>query len=77
MSEPAFDRATIQRLANALSFISGATHPATVALKAAAHSGLEPDVKKARAAFLKLKPSERNAALAMLADEDEPNDILV
>jgi hypothetical protein len=70
MSEPAFDRATLKRLASALSFISGAAHPATLALKAAADSGTEADVKKARTAFLKLKHSERHAALAMVADED-------
>lgn len=70
MSEPAFDRETIKRLAQALSFISGATHPATLALKAAAESGVDADVKKARAAFLKLKSSERQAALAMLSDDD-------
>jgi hypothetical protein len=70
MSEPAFDRAIIKRLANALSFVSGAAHPATIAMKAAADSGADADVKKARTAFLKLKHSERQAALAMVADED-------
>lgn len=70
MSEPAFDRQTIKRLANALTFICGATHPATIALKAAADSGLDGDVKKARTAFLKLKSSERQAAFSMLSDED-------
>ena len=45
---------------------SGATHPTTVALKAAAESGAEKDIKSARALFLKLKPGDRRAALAML-----------
>jgi hypothetical protein len=37
-----------------------------VALKTAAESGSARDIKAARAAFLKLKPGERKAALAML-----------
>ncbi len=63
-----FDAAMMGRLASALSFICGAAHPATVALKAAAASGSDKDVKAARAQFLKLKPNERRAALAMLDD---------
>jgi hypothetical protein len=70
MAEPAFDQATLKRLANALAFISGADHPATVAIKTAGASGLEPDVKKARLAFLKLKSSDRQAALAMISGDD-------
>jgi len=60
------DREAMGRLANALGFICGADHPTTVALRTAAESGSESDIKKARAAFLKLKHSDRNAALAML-----------
>jgi hypothetical protein len=37
-----------------------------VALKAAAESGTERDIKAARALFLKLKPGDRKAALTML-----------
>ena len=54
------------RLAKALAFICGAEHPTTVALDAAAASGSAADIKKARALFLKLKGSERQAALSML-----------
>ena len=56
------------RLAKALVFICGADHPTTAALKAAAESGSDADIKKARALFLKLRTSERNAALTMLRD---------
>jgi hypothetical protein len=41
-------------------------HPTTIALKAAAESGAERDIKNARALFLRLKQSDRRAALAML-----------
>jgi len=68
MAEGELDRATMKRLAGALSFICGAEHPTTVALAKAAESGTAADIKKARALFLKLKSSERQAALAMLAD---------
>jgi len=56
------------RLAKALVFICGPTHPAAVALKAASESGAERDIKNARAIFLRLKPGERKAALSMLSD---------
>jgi hypothetical protein len=39
-----------------------------VALQAAAESGSERDIKNARALFLRLKPADRKAALAMLND---------
>jgi hypothetical protein len=68
MEETPIDRAEMGRLAKALVFICGPDHPATVALKAAAESGSERDIKTARTLFLKLKPGERRAALAMLAD---------
>jgi hypothetical protein len=58
MDETTIDGAAMGRLAKALVFICGPVHPATVALQAAAGS----------ARFLKLKPGERKAALAMLAD---------
>lgn len=56
------------RLAKALVFICGADHPTTVALRTAAETGLERDIKAARTKFLKLKFSDRRAALAMLED---------
>lgn len=61
------DREAMGRLAKALVFICGADHPTTKALQTAADSGTDQDIKRARTAFLKLKSSERNAALAMLA----------
>lgn len=66
MDETAIDRAGMGRLAKALAFICGKDHPTTVALQLASDSGTPGDIKKARAAFLKLKPGERRAALTML-----------
>ena len=68
MEEGKIDRAAMGRLAKALDFICGPDHPTTVALKAAAESDSERDIKKARALFLRLKPGERQAALTMIAD---------
>ena len=68
MEETKIDPAAMGRLAKALVFICGADHAATVALKVAAETGSEQDIKKARALFLKLKPSDRRAALALLED---------
>lgn len=68
MSEAKIDPAAMGRLAKALAFICGPAHPTTVALKAAAESGSEQDIKKARTLFLRLKPGEREAALNMLSD---------
>ncbi len=68
MDETAIDPSAMGRLAKALAFICGPEHPTTVALKAAAASGSERDIKQARALFLKLKPGDRRAALAMLAE---------
>jgi hypothetical protein len=49
-----------------LVFVCGPDHPTTVALRAAAESGSERDIKNAHALFLRLKPGDRRAALAML-----------
>ena len=68
MEEAKFDGTAMGRLAKALVFICGPDHPTTVALKAAAESGSEQDIKKARTLFLGLKPGYRRAALTMLAD---------
>ena len=68
MDEKAIDPAAMGRLAKALDFICGPTHPTTLALKAAAESGSERDIKNARMLFLRLKPGDRRAALAMLGD---------
>ena len=67
MDETMIDRAAMGSLAKALVFICGPDHPTTRALQTAAESGSERDIKTARAAFLKLKPGDRRAALAMLA----------
>ena len=66
MDELSIDREAMGRLATALAFICGANHPTAIAMKSAAESGSERDVKNARALFLKLKQSDRRAALAML-----------
>ncbi len=68
MEETNLDHAAMGRLAKALIFICGADHPTTVAVVAAAESGSEKDIKKARTLFLRLKPGDRRAALTMLAD---------
>ena len=68
MDETTIDRAAMGRLAQALSFICGADHPTTVALRTASESGLEKDIKAARTLFLRLKQSDRRAALTMLQD---------
>jgi hypothetical protein len=66
MAEPTFDRDAVGRLAKALAFVCGPAHPTTIALKEAAESGTEKDIKKARTLFLRLKPGDRRAALTML-----------
>ncbi|HEV7464390.1 MAG TPA: hypothetical protein VGN85_10890 [Methyloceanibacter sp.] len=66
MDESKIDRAAMGRLAKALVFVCGPDHPTTVALRAAAESGSERDIKNAHALFLRLKPGDRRAALAML-----------
>jgi len=68
MDEKTIDPAAMGRLAKALAFICGPDHPTTVALRAAAASGSERDIKNARTLFLRLKPGDRRAALAMLSD---------
>jgi hypothetical protein len=69
MDESTIDREAMGQLANALAFICGADHPTVAAMKKAAASGTERDIKKnARTQFLKLKSSDRRAALAMLKD---------
>ncbi len=68
MEKATIDSAAMGRLAKALVFICGANHPTTVAIRAAAESGSERDIKNARAMFLRLKPGDRRAALTMLDD---------
>ncbi len=68
MTDTAIDRETMGRLAKALAFIRSPDDPTVLALRRAAAGGTDADVRKARAMFLKLKPAERNAALAALTD---------
>jgi hypothetical protein len=66
MEEATVDRVAMGRLAKALAFVCGPDHPTTIALRAAAESGSERDIKNARTLFLKLKPGDRQAAAAIL-----------
>jgi hypothetical protein len=66
MPNPELDPAMMAKLAGAVSFICGATHPCTLALKKAAESGDKADIKRAHGLFKKLKASEQAAALNML-----------
>ncbi len=68
MNEAPIDIAAIGRLAKALAFIAGASHPTTIALQRAAETQTESDIKKARLLFLQLKPGLRQAAFAMMED---------
>ena len=68
MDESKIDRAAMGRLAKALAFVCGADHATTVALAKAAETGTERDIKAARTLFLRLKPSDRRAALSMIED---------
>lgn len=67
MEELEFSAAAMGRLSKALAFVCSPDHPAVAALAKAAQSGSDRDVKQARTLFLRLKPGERRAALAMLA----------
>lgn len=69
MDEGAIDREAMGKMAKALAFIKGTDDPTTVALKLASETGKPADIKKARALFIKLKPSDRKGALAMLSDD--------
>ena len=69
MDEGAIDREAMGKMAKALIFIKGASDPTALALKLASESGKPADIKKARALFLKLKPSERKGAMAMISDD--------
>ncbi len=68
MDEVKIDAAAMGKLAKALAFICGPDHATTIALKTAAESGTDRDIKKARTLFLRLKPGDRRAALTMLSD---------
>ncbi len=66
MTELKIDRETMAKLAKSLAFIISPQDPTVLALKTAAETGLDKDIKQARQMFLKLKPGHRAAALEML-----------
>ena len=66
MPDSAIDCAAMERLAKAVAFVCGKDHQTAVALRLAAESGSDSDVRRARALFLKLDPRDRRAALAMI-----------
>lgn len=68
MEETKINRDSMSRLAKALAFICKPDDPAVAALKLAAETGLDKDIKHARTLFLRLKPGDRRAALEMLSD---------
>ena len=68
MEAASIDLAAIARLAKALAFIAGASDPTTLALRKAAETQSEADIKKARQMFMALKPGTRAAAFAFLND---------
>ena len=68
MDETGIDRDTTARLARSLSFIKSPDDPVVTALKQAAESGTERDIKRARILFLKLKSADRRSALAAIAN---------
>ena len=61
------DAAAMWRLAQALAFVCGPDHPATLATQRAAQSGAADDVQRARAMFLQLTTQDQRAALAIAA----------
>lgn len=69
MDEGTIDRDAMGRIARALAFMKGADDPTVVALRTAAETGKPGDIKQARVLFLRLKPTERKSALAMLSDD--------
>jgi len=69
MDEGAIDREAMGRIAKTLFFIKGSADPTALALKLASDTGKPGDIKAARTLFLRLKPTERKSALAMLSDD--------
>lgn len=69
MDEGAIDRDAMGRIGRALAFIKGVDDPTALAMKLACETGAAKDIKAARTLFLRLKPAERNGALAMLSDD--------
>ena len=61
------DPFALMRLGQALKFVCGSAHPATLAVLQAATSGVSEDVERARALFLELTPGNRHAAFTIAA----------
>ncbi len=70
MPDTKIDIETMGRLAGALAFISSPEDTAVVAMRAAVESGTTKDIKHARTLFLRINPAHRNAALAMIMDDN-------
>ena len=70
MSELKIDLDTMGRLARALAFIGSDGDPAVLALRQAVASGDDKDIKHARTLFMRINAGHRNAALAMLMDDN-------
>ena len=70
MSELKIDIETMGKLARALAFIGSPSDPAVVALRQAVASEDPKDIKNARTLFMRVNAGHRNAALAMLMDDD-------
>jgi len=68
MEETRIDRETMGRLAKALAFIGSPDDPVVVALRQAAETGTDRDIKQARTLFMKVRPADRRAAMATLTD---------
>ena len=68
VEETKIDRETMGRLAKALAFIGSPDDPVVIALRLAAETGTDRDIKQARTLFLKVRPSDRRAALASLIE---------
>ena len=61
------DAAAMHRLGQALAFVCGPDHAATLAVRRAVESGAADDVARARAMFLQLGARDQRAALAIAA----------
>jgi hypothetical protein len=61
------DAAAMHRLGQALAFVCGPDHAATLAVQRAVASGGADDIARARAMFLQLGPRDQRAALAIAA----------
>jgi hypothetical protein len=66
------DAAAMRRLAQALAFVCGPDHPATLALQRATQSGTIDHVQRARAMFQQLAARDQRVALAIAAAAAPP-----